>query len=178
MVIPLIQRESKLEESLPRGNTHVRFASNQKGILCDGCSNWHHAKCIGLDNRTYMMLSSSDDSRYCTNCSFPFNFSDSFFEEPTEHALDSNLQASLSSDRVIADIHNNFPYVLVLNARSIRNKVSDLHTRVLTDSFDYCQMITFWFRRKCMYLVIQGILVLLETLWISFVLIMTSSLKR
>lgn len=29
MVIPLTQRESLLEESIPRGSTHVRFATNQ-----------------------------------------------------------------------------------------------------------------------------------------------------
>ena len=35
--------------------------SNQKGILCDGCCNWRRTKCIGLNNRTYRKLSSSDD---------------------------------------------------------------------------------------------------------------------
>ena len=66
--------------------------SNQKGILCDGCSNWHHTKCIGLDNRTYRMLSSFDDLWYCTNCSFPFNFTDSFFEEPIEHTTETGTK--------------------------------------------------------------------------------------
>ena len=41
--------------------------SNEKRILCDGCCNWYHTKCIGVDNRMYMMLSCSDDLWYCTN---------------------------------------------------------------------------------------------------------------
>ena len=118
--------------------------SNQKGILCDGCCNWHHAKCIGMDNRTYMMLSSSDDFWCCTKCSFPFNFADSFFEEPTEQTTEVDFQESPSSGRVTASVHNNFPNVLVLNARSIRNKVSDLHALLLTDSFDIIAMTETW----------------------------------
>ena len=39
-------------------------------------------------------------------------------------------------------------------------------------------MIIFWSRRSCMSLVIQGLLVLLETFWISFLLIMTFSWRR
>ena len=92
--------------SIPRGDTHYKpVRLNQKGILCDGCCNWHHAKCIGLESREYMMLSSSDDSWYCANCFFPFNFTDST-DRLTEHATGSDLQASLSSERVITDVHN------------------------------------------------------------------------
>ena len=92
--------------SIPRGNTHYKpVRLNQKGILCDGCCNWHHAKCIGLDSREYMMLSSSDDSWYCANSFFPFNFTDST-DRLTEHATGSDLQVSLSSERVITDVRN------------------------------------------------------------------------
>ena len=120
--------------------------SNQRGILCDGCCNWHHTKCIGLDNRTYRMLSSSDDVWYCTNCSFPFNFTDSFFEEPIEHATEITFQASPATgrDKDNAYNDNNLPSVLVLNARSIRNKVLDLHALLLTDSFDIVALTETW----------------------------------
>ena len=116
----------------------------KREFFCDGCCNWHHAKCIGMDNRTYMMLSSSDDFWCCTKCSFPFNFAGSFFEEPTEQTTEVDAQESPSSERFIATVHNNFPNVLVLNARSIRNKVSDLHTLLLTDSFDIIAMTETW----------------------------------
>ena len=70
------------------------------------------------------------------------------FEEQTEQTTEFDLQASLSSDRVNAGVHNNFPNVLVLNARSIRNKVSDLQTLLLTDSFDIVAMTETWLHRN------------------------------
>lgn len=88
-----------------------------------------------------MMLSSSHDPWYCANCFFTFNFTDST-DRLTEHATGSDLQASLSSNRVITDERNSFPNVLVLNARSIRKKVPDLH------AFDIAAMTETWLDRN------------------------------
>lgn len=75
----------------------------------------------------------------------PFNFTDSSFEEPIEHTTEVTFQASLSTGRVNDGSHNNnLPIVLVLNARSIRNKVFDLHALLLTDSFDIVAMTEAW----------------------------------
>ena len=90
------------------------------------------------------MPSSLDDLWYCMNCSFPFNFADSFFEEPTEHTTEVDLQASPSTGRVNAGIHNNFPNGLVLKARSIQNKISYLHSLLVTDSFHIVAMTETW----------------------------------
>ena len=35
--------------------------ANQKGILCDICIRWHHIKCLNMDPKLYIALSSSDE---------------------------------------------------------------------------------------------------------------------
>lgn len=65
--------------------------SNQKGILCDFCDRWHHIKCINMDLKTYVTLSSSEEEWRCCGCTTPFNFTDSFFE------------ASHTSDKLLTD---------------------------------------------------------------------------
>ena len=41
--------------------------ANQKGILCDICIRWHHIKCLNMDPKLYMALSSSDEEWYCND---------------------------------------------------------------------------------------------------------------
>ena len=120
--------------------------SSQKGILCDGCCKWHHIKCVNMDHRLYRELSSSDDTWYCTNCSFPFNFTDSFFEEPvtSEEAPVTITLESNPTDNVTTGRQSLFPKVLVLNARSIRNKVFDLQALLLTDCVDIIALTETW----------------------------------
>ena len=120
--------------------------SSQKGILCDGCCKWHHIKCVNMDHRLYRELSSSDDTWYCTNCSFPFNFTDSFFEEPvtSEEAPVTITLESNPTDNITTGRQSLFPKVLVLNARSIRNKVFDLQALLLTDCVDIIALTETW----------------------------------
>jgi len=56
--------------------------SNQKGIMCDRCDKCFHLKCITVNLRTYIDLSSSDEQWFCNGieCTSIFNFSDFFFE--------------------------------------------------------------------------------------------------
>ena len=121
--------------------------SNQKGILCDGCCKWHHIKCVNIDHKLYRELSSSDDTWFCRNdCSFPFNFTDSFFEEPvtSEEAPVTITPDSNPSDNIATGGQSLFPKVLVLNARSIRNKVFDLQALLLTDCVDIIALTETW----------------------------------
>ena len=119
---------------------------NQKGILCDGCCKWHHIKCVNMDHRLYRELSSSDDTWYCTNCSFPFNFTDLFFEEPvtSEEVPVTITLESNPTDNITTGRQSLFPKALVLNARSIRNKVFDLQALLLTDCVDIIALTETW----------------------------------
>ena len=78
-------------------------------------------------------FSSSEDMWYCTDCSFPFDFSDSFFEKyiSFNEINDTDLQSSITTDNIINGERNHFPKVLVLNARSMQNKVFDLQPLLL-----------------------------------------------
>ena len=119
--------------------------SNQKGILCDGCCKWHHIKCINMDHRLYSELSSSDDLWYCTNCSSPFNFTDSFFEEPPLTSEETSTQLeSNSTNNITTGRQSLFPKALVLNARSVRHKVFDLQALLLTDCVDIIALTETW----------------------------------
>ena len=49
---------------------------NQRGILCDGCDLWHHAKCVDMTVAEYTYLSNSTDywhatSALCHKCTLP-----------------------------------------------------------------------------------------------------------
>ena len=130
----------------PYGVCSNSVRSNQKGILCDGCCIWHHIKYINMDIRTYIDLGSSDETWYCSNCTFSFNFTDSFFEESTMEDINASLRPSLSGST--HGVRNIFPKVLFLNARSIRNKVFDLQALLLMDSFDVVVIVETWLDRN------------------------------
>ena len=99
-----------------------------------------------MDIRTYIDLGSSDETWYCSNCTFSFNFTDSFFEESTMEDINASLRPSLSGST--HGVRNIFPKVLFLNARSIRNKVFDLQALLLMDSFDVVVIVETWLDRN------------------------------
>ena len=84
--------------------------------------------------------------KICTDCSFPFDFSDSFFEEyfSFNETNDTDLQSSIITDNIINGERNHFPKVLVLNARNMQSKVFDLQPLLLTDSFDIIVLTETW----------------------------------
>jgi len=50
--------------------------SNQKGVFCDSCRRWVHAKCAKLSENDFHALGISNDSWFCALCLqtiFPFN---------------------------------------------------------------------------------------------------------
>ena len=108
--------------------------ANQKGILCDICIRWHHIKCLNMDPKLYMALSSSDEEWYCNDCTNPFNFTDSFFEAscgPDDFDVSANEESRIST----ANSRDSPPKCLEFNARSLRNKVLDLQALLLVDIF-------------------------------------------
>ena len=118
---------------------------NQKGILCDGCNKWFYLRCITMDLNSYIKLSSSDEQWFCDKCGWPFNLTDSFFET----SFSTELNVSSSTSFVPLDSFprssNGFINCLLLNVRSLRNKINDLSALLLMDSFDIVAMIETWF---------------------------------
>ena len=117
--------------------------ANQKGILCDICNRWHHIKCLNMDPKLYMALSSSDEEWCCNDCTNPFNFTDSFFEA-SRGSDGFDVSANDESQTSTANSRGSFPKCLVLNARSLRNKVLDLQALLLVDIFDVVAITETW----------------------------------
>jgi hypothetical protein len=63
----------------PCGDCTKPVKSNQRVILCDGCSYWYHLKCTELSLTDYNNLSQSNKDWYCRTCILP-NFTDSYFD--------------------------------------------------------------------------------------------------
>lgn len=118
--------------------------SNQKGILCDGCNKWFHLKCITMDLQAYIDLGSSDEQWFCDkNCGWPFNFTDSFFESSFSTGQNVSLSSDVSAESSPRSA-NGFSKCLLLNTRSIRNKINDLNALLLMDSFDIVALTETW----------------------------------
>lgn len=91
--------------------------SKQKRSLCDVCCKWHRIKCVNMDHRLYTEYGSSVETWYCTNCSLPFNFTDSFFEEPVvSDAPITDPFESNPTDDITSGRQSLSPKILVLNA--------------------------------------------------------------
>ena len=66
----------------PCGSCQKPVKSNQHGIFCELCELWHHRKCVNMDLKTYLDLSTSISDWYCELCNQKHlpEFTDSFFE--------------------------------------------------------------------------------------------------
>ncbi len=43
--------------------------SRHRGLCCDRCDQWFHARCVAVSSEIYMELSESVDDWFCTSCS-------------------------------------------------------------------------------------------------------------
>ena len=131
----------------PCGVCTKSVRSNQKGIFCDGCNKWFHLKCISMDLKSYSDLGSSNEQWFCDiNCGWPFNFSNSFFESSFSTMLNVSLSSSASDvpGESSSRPANGFSKCLLLNSRSIGNKINDLSALMLMDSFDIVALTETW----------------------------------
>ncbi|CAG2239474.1 PLG [Mytilus edulis] len=87
----------------PCGSCGKAVRKNQKGILCDGCTQWFHVKCIELPLDEYTELSKSTDDWYCKTCTLP-EFTNSFFDMSKEEESNAPSTNYLPS---ISDVNNN-----------------------------------------------------------------------
>ena len=72
----------------PCGECTRPVKSNQRGIQCDLCDVWYHAKCnYHIDLQIYEILANT--SLTCPQCGFP-NFSDSFFNDSIDSLASPN----------------------------------------------------------------------------------------
>ena len=57
--------------------------SNQKGIQCNTCKKWVHAKCTDLTNAQYDILKADEDLPFfCLICKPRLNYADLIFDQP------------------------------------------------------------------------------------------------
>ena len=89
-----------------------------------------------MDLRTYIKLSSSDEQWFCDKCGWPFNFTDLFFETSLSTEVKERASTSFVPLDYFPRSSNGFINCLLLNVRSLRNKINDLSALFLMDSFD------------------------------------------
>ncbi|PFX27360.1 hypothetical protein AWC38_SpisGene7932 [Stylophora pistillata] len=97
-----------------------------------------------MDLQAYIDLGSSDEQWFCDkNCGWPFNFTDSFFESSFSTGQNVSLSSDVSAESSPHSA-NGFSKCLLLNTRSIRNKINDLNALLLMDSFDIVALTETW----------------------------------
>jgi len=102
---------------------------NQRGIFCDICLRWTHAKCILLTDVELQQLGCSDEPWFCTSCLqsiFPFNHipNDNEFSMAVTNSIDcqslnftpflyDDSRFLLNSEDLDPDVnyYNNIPFV-------------------------------------------------------------------
>ena len=113
---------------------------NHRGIACDGCDKWHHAKCIDMTTAEYIQLSNSTDYWHCRQCVLP-QFTDSFFDSSSSSSSPGSQQYEHSYDlfQQLDSVRMSCPKNIMishLNINSVRYKfheLSDLFNRSLVD---------------------------------------------
>lgn len=68
-----LRRQQEVEEErghviFPCGICHRAVQGNHRGICCDQCNHWFHARCVNLCNSDYTRLSNSSEGWLCTHC--------------------------------------------------------------------------------------------------------------
>ena len=119
---------------------------NQKGIQCDECNSWFHSKCCDISPTMYDILAFSSCTWICPQCGLP-NLSDSFFDssmntvnspsyfKPLDDMLSLQERMEIHSQssktrpkpkRVLKSAKRKSLTCLVVNCRSVKNKIADV----------------------------------------------------
>ena len=104
----------------PCGKCQKSVKRNQRGIQCESCFLWHHAKCIAMPVSEYNYLSNSSDDWYCYLCTLP-PFTDSFFStnlDETNESIGNFSNAPLVDSlhltpETTSDVNTNIFYELI-----------------------------------------------------------------
>ena len=107
----------------------------RKAILYDSCNKWFNLRCTIVDLKTYINPSSSNEKWFCDNCGWSINFTDSFFESSISTEQNVSSLTSVVSVDSSPRFCNSLTECLLLNARSLPNKVNDLTALLLMGSF-------------------------------------------
>ena len=119
----------------PCGVCSKPVRSDQKGVQCDLCSTWLHARCIGLSLQDYFELQSSDDAWSCSRCireAMPFgdvSNSDSVFHVPSNNSLNSTCNSTINNPPIMSNLK-----VLHSNCRSLLPKIDDFRALVSAET--------------------------------------------
>ncbi len=128
----------------PCGTCSNPVKTNQHGILCEICTRWFHTKCIGMGTKEYTELSESNDAWCCNHCyvnALPYadasilsndsNLLSSTFDNSLDNSTSLSPTNSTSSSMTANNLQN--LKCFLVNARSIVNKTSDLHSLLAVD---------------------------------------------
>ena len=115
----------------PCGKCNKPVKNNQKGLQCNRCDVWYHAKCELVSNNVYDLLSNTNNEWFCGYCSLP-PLSDSFFLPST--SSNSSVSTSPESSICLDESTCNLPppgppglLIVHLNIRSLLYHLDELH---------------------------------------------------
>ena len=134
----------------PCGVCSAPVKSNQRGVHCECCYYWLHARCIGMDGEEYTHLQNSTDPWCCKKCldeALPFfsvSNSDSIFDCSSSSSSSSPSTPSVcntTQPQLPTPPHLTF---LNLNCRSLLPKLDDLHIFAEAQSPDVITLCETW----------------------------------
>ena len=117
--------------------------TNQCGILCDGCEEWTHAKCCGIDVSEYERLGASPNEEWlcpgCVRAELPFANASCAWSVSEDNDNDEGLSSSgsecapngISVPLDPCHLEKNSPVFCHLNAQSLLPKVDDVRDFLL-----------------------------------------------
>ena len=136
----------------PCGECGKRVRLGQGGVCCGHCDVWYHKKCLDMSTAIYDTLHTSHVVWICCKCGIP-NFNSSYFhsyELQTENSfrpLEDDHMSTHSPDSTVSPNATSTPTAegkkkqkkkpkkinwrtMVVNCRSIKNKVPEFHAAV------------------------------------------------
>lgn len=114
---------------------------NQRGICCDRCETWSHARCCQIDVGEYDRLGMSNEEWFCPSCiaaELPF-VDESFLSTGRDYELDDNLilrglsESSSAFGTAEAEETWNFANttaIVHINVRSLLPKLDEIRSRM------------------------------------------------
>ena len=124
---------------------------NQKGILCEACYQWFHAKCVDLSDAKYRYLSSVDEGWCCKKC---LRTALPYYDASTISCSDYGTVINNSSSILVGDLSlqanlprlnsNSSISLLCTNVRSLLPKIDKLRAHCLAMCTDIVCVTETW----------------------------------
>ncbi len=121
----------------------VRYGKNVKALLCDGCNQWHHVKCLDMNSVIDEALEHDIEGSWtCCRCGMP-NFSTTLFDSSAVSDVSSPSSVNLSSplaasspiqqrQRPRGNQRSPTNRVVVINCQSAKSKKPEIESLIDT----------------------------------------------